>query len=315
MPSWGEILNEIQAMAQANNGFVDLDGLRLKYAQQLRSITGRNVILYYTDWLTPKAGPQVAAISLVDVQGLMETFRGLDADEGLDLVLHSPGGDPNAAASIVQYMRNKFQDVRVIVPLAAMSAATMWALSADSILMGKHSQLGPIDPQMPNPQHNAMVPTASIVKQFRTAQEECAREPTKLSAWVPTLQQYYPGLLEMCRDAENLSKSLVTDWLRDHMFKDRENREALAKEVAAFFADSDQHISHSRGIAREQLVHRFPDLTIEHLEDDGRVQDAVLSLHHAVMHTLTMSGTCKIIENHLGRRFLIQGAPAAPPPV
>jgi hypothetical protein len=38
--------------------------------------------------------------------------------------------------------------VRVIVRLAAMSAATMMACAADKIVMGKHSYLGPIDPQL-----------------------------------------------------------------------------------------------------------------------------------------------------------------------
>lgn len=180
MPSWGEILEEIQHNAASNGGMVDIDGIRVRYLNKLQSLTGRNVVVYATDWMEPKGPPQMGSIALQDVQGLMEVFRGLDPALGLDLILHSPGGDPNAAASIVQYMRNKFDDVRVVVPLAAMSAATMWALSADSILMGKHSQLGPIDPQLPNPQ-GYMVPAASILRQFATAQKECAVDPSKLS--------------------------------------------------------------------------------------------------------------------------------------
>lgn len=235
----------------------------------------------------------------------MEVFRGLDPAVGLDLVLHSPGGDPNAAASIVQYMRSKFDSVRVIIPLAAMSAATMWSLAADSILMGKHSQLGPIDPQVPNPQ-GQMVPAASILRQFKTAQEECAADPAKLSAWVPTLQQYFPGLLEICSDADKLSKTLVRAWMRDYMYKDLPDAEVKADQAADFFANTALHISHSRGIAREQLRQALPDLEIENLEDNAELQDSVLSVFHAVSHTLAMSGAVKLIENHAGRRFVKQ---------
>ncbi|KRE72568.1 SDH family Clp fold serine proteinase [Arthrobacter sp. Soil762] len=279
----------------------------------MQAITGRNVVVYATDWMEPKGPAQLGSIQLQDMQGLMEVFRGLDQSAGLDLILHSPGGDPNAAASIVQYMRSKFGDVRVIVPLAAMSAATMWALSADSILMGKHSQLGPIDPQLANPQ-GYMVPAASILRQFKTAQEECAVDPSKLSAWVPTLQQYFPGLLEICADADKLSKTLVRDWLKVYMFKGMPDAEAKADEAADFFADTARHISHSRGIARDQLRAELPHLKIENLEDDAALQDAVLSVFHAVSHTLSMSGAVKLIENHLGRRFLKQVQQIVPAP-
>jgi hypothetical protein len=102
----------------------------------------------------------------------------------------------------VKYTRKKFKDVRVIVPQAAMSAATMWSLSANSIVMGKHSQLGPIDPQLPLGQN--MVPAVALLRQFQTAKKECIDDPRVLSVWLPTLQQYYPGLLEICSEAINL---------------------------------------------------------------------------------------------------------------
>ena len=38
-------------------------------------------------------------------------------------------------------------DIRAIVPQLALSAGTMVALACKEIIMGKHSSLGPIDPQ------------------------------------------------------------------------------------------------------------------------------------------------------------------------
>lgn len=87
------------------------------------------MILYATDWLTPGAN-SAKLISLEDVQGLMGVCKGLRNSKP-DVILHSPGGDPEAAASIVRYLRKIFAGMRAFVSLAAMSAATMWALASD----------------------------------------------------------------------------------------------------------------------------------------------------------------------------------------
>jgi ClpP class serine protease len=55
--------------------------------------------------------------------GVFYELKGKD----LDLIVHSPGGSPEATEAIVTYLRSKFNDIRVIVPQAAMSAATMLA--------------------------------------------------------------------------------------------------------------------------------------------------------------------------------------------
>ena len=86
--------------------------------------------------------PQTIQVHLSDIQGFMETMSNIEETK-LDLILHSPGGSSDAAQSVVEYMRQRFDHIRVFVPVAAMSAATMIALSCDEIVMGKHSQLGP----------------------------------------------------------------------------------------------------------------------------------------------------------------------------
>ena len=299
MPTWGEILGEIAESTEANSGRPDFDGIRRKYLAALSAYTGRNTVVYASNWMNPTLSGPGTSILLQDMQGLMEVFKDLPGPE-LDLILHSPGGDPTAAASLVSYMRQKYEDVRVFVPLAAMSAATMWSLAADRIVMGKHSQLGPIDPQLQMPQ--GFVPAGAIRRQFENAKNECSENPGALSAWLPTLQQYFPGLLEICADVESLGKRLVCEWLTNYMFKDRADGPELAKAAADFFSNDQLHGSHSRGINRDQL--RGLELVIEDLEDDAQLQDAVLSVHHAVMHTFERTATLKIMENHLGRAYV-----------
>ncbi|MGH9305600.1 MAG: SDH family Clp fold serine proteinase [Acidimicrobiales bacterium] len=290
MPSWGEILRELQQSA-APTGAPDFDGVRRKYLIKLHELTGRPVFLYWTNWMSGQAPGTATMITLEDMQGFMEVCREV-AGPNLDIVLHSPGGIPEATASIVRYLRQKFSDIRVFVPLAAMSAATMLALASDRIVMGKHSQLGPIDPQLQAGTWTA--PARGILEQFERAKQECRADPAALAAWAPILQQYGPALLEQCRMAEDLAKRLVTEWLIAYMFKGDSDK---AERVAEFFASYELHQSHSMGIPREMA--REQGLAIEDLEANQELQDAVLSVHHAAMLTPAV----KLIENHKSRTY------------
>ncbi len=105
-----------------------------KYLSLLAAHTKRDTILYASKWTQP-APPEMVSITEEDVQGFMEAIYGLKS-ENLDIVLHSPGGSAEATEGIVSYIRSKFKNVRVIVPQAAMSAATMLACSANRIVLG-----------------------------------------------------------------------------------------------------------------------------------------------------------------------------------
>jgi Serine dehydrogenase proteinase len=302
VPSWGEILAELNETIPAQGGMPDLDGVRRKYLRELADLTGRPVIVYASDFLSGKSPPQATAIDLEDMQGMMEVVRDLKGPN-LDLVLHSPGGSPEGAAAIVSYLRKKYSNIRVFVPLAAMSAATMWALACDRIVMGKHSQLGPIDPQMVLP--TGQFPARGIIEQFETAKDEVAQNPALLGAWAPILQQLGPSLLDQCDKAEQLAQRLVKTWLAEYMFKGEDDAEQQAAHVPEFFASYTKHQSHALGIDRDAA--RAEGVVIDDLEDDAELQDAVLSVHHATMHTF-QGAAAKIIENNLDRTYVKMGA-------
>lgn len=69
----------------------------------------------------------------------------------ISLFLYSRGGDTLAAWSIANLLRQFCQELEVIVPAKAHSAATLLCLSADTILMTKQATLGPIDPSINTP--------------------------------------------------------------------------------------------------------------------------------------------------------------------
>jgi hypothetical protein len=143
--------------------------------------------------------------------GVVHRLTGPD----LDLIMHSPGGSAEAAEAFVAHLRSKFDHIRVIVLQLAMSAATMIACAADVIVLGKHSFLGPIDPQLMvgTPLGIRIVPAQAILEQFEQAKRECT-DPAKMGAWLPMLGQYGPDLLVQCRDASEMSRRLVRDCSR-----------------------------------------------------------------------------------------------------
>lgn len=60
--------------------------------------------------------------------------------------------------------------------------------------------------------------------------------------------------------------------------------------------------SHARHIHLDEA--KEMGLVIEDLESDGILQDLVLTVHHAYMHTLSNSPAIKIIENHNGQAII-----------
>lgn len=303
MPSWGEILQEVAALVPADPAASD--NVRRKYLRALQAHTGRATILYASRWTQPGiSDPNLISIVDEDVQGFMEVVRGL-GNAGLDLILHSPGGSAEATEAIVSYLRARHSGIRVIVPQAAMSAATMLACASDEIVMGLHSSLGPIDPQMlmQTPLGVRMVPAQAILDQFDKAQEDC-RNAAKLGSWMPILGQYGPALLVQCENALKLSKHLVRDWLARYMFANLGGKRAKQKAavVARVLADHRRHMSHSRHFDRAQS--QAIGFKIASLEADRILQDLVLSVFHATTITFQMTPAAKIIENHLGRAFI-----------
>ncbi len=135
---------------------------------------------------------------------------------------------------------------------------------------------------------------------------------------MPILQQYGPALIQQCEAAEALALRLVREWLQEWMLAGKRNRAKKADAIANYFASYEEHRSHSLGISREQA--RKQGVNVTDLEADQGLQDGVLSVHHATMHTL-QGAAIKIVENHLGRAFvkvtqqiMIQVPAAIPPP-
>ena len=300
MPTWGELVKEIQSHTDKDGKLVpgiDINQLRQKYLKHLFELTNRNIIAYYSGWLKTGRTSNVD-INDSDITGFMNAIKDLDCDRGLDLILHTPGGNPTATEGIVRYLRTKFNDIRVIVPQMAMSAGSMLACAGNSIVMGAHSCLGPIDPQFVG------IPAYNIVEQFRQAKKDLENNPKSFHYWKIQLEKYNPAFLNFLLDAIELSGSLTEQWLMTYMFSDLDSTKAKTKAEEVVEVLNSNNKSHSKHFMRDDCEKM--GLRIVPLEDCQEFQEAVLSVHHSFIINFDVSNATKIIENHLGACYISQ---------
>jgi membrane-bound ClpP family serine protease len=204
-------------------------------------------------------------------------------------------------------------DIRAIVPQIAMSAGTMIACSCKEILMGTHSNLGPIDPQLNG------VPAYGVIEEFNRAMREVKTDPSRAMVWQSIMGQYRPTFLSQCENAIAWSNRFVATQLQAVMFAgtttpEKKNARRMAKGIVEKLTDYRGNKTHNRHIHCQELSEM--GLKIVRLEDDHKLQDLVLTVHHCYMHTLMNSPAYKIIENHLGAAMIkgqnVDTKPSAP---
>ena len=294
MPNWQEVLRELQKFdVQA---VTKLDIVRRKYLQKLHEHTKRNVIAYYSGYLSKPGIPQ-SDINDEDKNGFMMAVHKLDRSIGLDLILHTPGGSIAATQSIAHYLHQMFKDdIRAIVPQQAMSAGTMVACSCKQILMTKHSNLGPIDP------HLRGTPAYGVIQEFERACREVKSDPSKIPMWKCIISQYRPSFLSQCDQAIKWSNKFVEDELTTTMFKGKSGARAKAKKIVKLLTDYRENRTHERHIHFDECEKM--GLNVQLVEKDDKMQDLVLTVHHAFMHVLMNTPAYKIIENHKGNALI-----------
>lgn len=257
----------------------------------------------------PQAAPIFLQIAPEDINGFMAGLHGMDYSKGLTIILHTPGGVTNATETIVEYLHSKFTDIEVVIPTYAMSAGTMISLAANRLIMGKQSQLGPIDPQMPI--GGRTVSARAIVDQFEQAKKDILADPRTAALWASPLQSLGPALLMEARNALEYGETMVARWLANRRFKGDPNAQKLAADVASYFNRSDAHKSHGRRINCDEAAAQ--KLDVIKLEDDQELQEIVLTNYHLATLVFAKSPCVKFIMNQLGRGWVKNFVMPAPP--
>lgn len=121
---------------------------RKELIRKIGALRNSSVLAYITSDRRP-LGARIAADVIRPIYDHLLALNNLSAERGtLDLFIYSPGGDVSVPWPLVSMVRECYSRFNVLVPFRATSAATMIALGADTIVMGRKGELGPIDPTL-----------------------------------------------------------------------------------------------------------------------------------------------------------------------
>lgn len=249
---------------------------RRELIQQVQALTGRKLMVYFTNITHPNA-----AIDQRDIAPFQEmiydclNYGNLD----IDLLIHSSGGDIDAAEKIVSLIRGQVKSLRVIVSERAKSAATLIALAADEILMSDTSELGPIDPQVivrTATGQPVMRPAQSFLDGLKRILQETQQTGILNPAYYPILSHLDPALIDFCEKAIARSKQFARRWLEHHMCAGNSQKaEAIARQLC----DVERYASHGAVInyAEAQAI----GLEVNYIPANQTLWEAIWRLHTA----------------------------------
>jgi len=236
---------------------------------QIEEKTGRNLICYVCNFPHPAGSISMDDASLIEI--VLKSIDISKYEEKLDLLIQSPGGDPNGAERIIHTCRSYSKSFRVIIPKTAMSAATLVAMGSDEILMSLTSELGPIDPQMiigqaPN---QTIRPAISFIDAYEDlinkAQEAIANKKAP-HPYLELLRRMDPSWIQICLKARNLSGTIAKEYLSKYMLKGK-SKEDIDKIVEKFLRTGEEAL-HGRIIRADKAKEYGLKISIEDKNSD-----------------------------------------------
>jgi hypothetical protein len=216
--------------------------LRQSFIRDIEAITHRPLMVYV-------AGDG-AQMTRNDVIGFVEMLHNIPRNANVDLMLHTPGGDIDAAEKIGMLLRDHVQHLRVIIPDYAKSAGTLLATAADEIVMGDTSELGTIDPQVFTADGRGALSAKSYLDTFQLHSRALKRDPNDAVAQL-MLSKMDPVLVRKYERMTMRSQMIAVDLLRRGMVTDQKAAEKVAKTLinTQKWHSHGQVITHAHAIA------------------------------------------------------------------
>jgi len=187
--------------------------------RQIQVRTGHLLICY--------VGGAASAIDRDDTLGFVDLLHNVPSHADLDLLLHTSGGDIDAAEKLIYLIRTKVGTgrLRVIVPDFAKSAGTLMALGADVIIMSDCSELGPIDPQiMLTDEHGNRLrtPIQSYLDAYEAHASTLATDPRNVVAQI-MMSKLDPARVKVFEGVRERARQCAESQLRTWMFRNGGN--------------------------------------------------------------------------------------------
>jgi len=159
-----------------------------------------------------------AIIDRDDVAGFVEILHNIQPGANVDLLLHTGGGDVDAAEKMMTLVQATVGSgrLRVIVPDFAKSAGTLMVLGADVLVMSDTSELGTIDPQIRSiDEHGKEIchSVLSYLDAFRTYSEALQKKTDDPVARM-MLSKLDPTTLRNFESIRNRARNFAEDQLK-----------------------------------------------------------------------------------------------------
>ncbi|MDR0604375.1 MAG: hypothetical protein LBG80_08755 [Bacteroidales bacterium] len=280
--------------------FGDITDERKKWLKKIADIRERDVLVYASDYNKSNVPTSIGNSDLMPFRDQLSFIKTND----IDVILETSGGSAECVEDMVNSIRTKFEKLGIIIPGSAKSAGTIFTMAGDEILMGINSSLGPIDAQMIM---NGKYFSADAFLDGLTKIKEEVLTTGKLNpAYIPILQNISPGEIQRCENAQNFSRTLVTNWLKTYKFKywkirttsgkevTEDYKQKRAEEIANKLCKHSDWLTHGRSIRISDLE-KMKLLIINYSERQD-LSEAIDRYYTLLRMTFDMTGIYKIFE-------------------
>jgi uncharacterized protein YaaR (DUF327 family) len=273
---------------------------RKKWLKEITNIRKRDILVYASDY---NKGSAPISIGYSDLMPFRDQLSFIKTDD-IDVILETPGGSAESVEDMIDSIRTKFTKLGVIIPGSAKSAGTIFTMAGDEILMGTNSSLGPIDAQMM--MNGKYFSADAFLDGLSKIKEEVLTTGKLNPAYIPILQNISPGEIQRCENAQNFSRTLVTNWLKTYKFKywdfratsgqevTDDYKQKRAKEIADKLCKHSDWLTHGRSIRIADLEQM--KLLITNYSKNPKLAEAIDRYYTLLRMTFDMTGIYKIFE-------------------
>lgn len=249
------------------------------------------VISYFTSFNYP------VMITDDDANALEGLLQKHELSNGFYLLLSSPGGDGLAAERIINICRS-YSDTNefgVIVPGKAKSAATMICLGANEIMMGKTSELGPVDPQIVMEENNELKRFSlyNIVKSYKSVFNHAVKSDGNMEPYLHQLSVYDARDIEEYKSMCSLSKDIVIKALKSGMLSSLTEDE-IKNKIEIFLTPKTVKV-HGRPLYIEDIENCDLNIHVQDVKSD--LWTLIYELYYRLNSAVSFNNTAKIIED------------------
>jgi hypothetical protein len=198
-------------------------------------------------------------IELALFKGFQSDYANIWEGRPVGLLVESPGGDANTAYRIARLLqRRSGNQLTVIVPQYAKSAATLLALGAARLIVSENAEFGPLDVQIADPQKEEIRSALDVVQSLQQLREFA------LASLDQTMALVVPRLLKKTDTLLPYAMKYVTDFMRplleqvevvDYTGKSRELK--VAEDYAVRLMRKNYSVMDAQQIAKS-LVAAYP---------------------------------------------------------